>query len=258
MAASVTVGSGSRSLASRAAELAVVLTALSVLLIALGPIGWRAGWWHFRFAFNTLMPSSAYLAVAGLVVSISTLLLLRSSVGRGGTRAAIGALIVSAALVYVPWQWTHLRATAPPLHDITTDTQDPPAFAAVLQARRAEDGNTVVYDPNNAVLQKQGYPDLAPVMTSLPPPAAFKRALDTATEMGGWRIVLSDPAAGRIEASQSSRFFGFTDDIVIRVAAAGAGSRIDMRSEARQGRSDYGVNAARVRTYMDALRHAVG
>lgn len=258
MAASVTVGNGSRSLASRAPQLAVVLTALSVLLIAAGPLGWRAGWWHFRFAFNTLMPSSAYLAVAGLVVSIITLLFLRSSVGRRGTRAAICALIVSATLVYVPWQWTHLRATVPPLHDITTDTQNPPAFAAVLPARRAEDGNTVVYDPSNAALQEQGYPDLAPVTTSLPPPVAFERALDVATGMSGWRIVLSDPTAGRIEASQSSRFFGFTDDIVIRVAADGAGSRIDMRSEARQGRGDYGVNAARVRKYMDALRHAIG
>ncbi len=258
MSTSVAAGGSARALASRAAELAVVLTALSVLLIAAGPIGWRAGWWHFRFAFNVLMPYSAYLAVAGFVVSVVTLLFLRASVGRGGTRAAIAALIVSGALVYIPWQWTHIRGTVPQLHDITTDTENPPTFAAVLPARRAEDGNTVVYDPNNAALQKQGYPDIAPVLTQLPPSEAFKRALDTAGGMSGWRIVLSDPAAGRIEASQSSRFFGFTDDIVIRVAADGPGSRIDMRSEARQGRGDYGVNAARVRKYMDALRQAIG
>jgi uncharacterized protein (DUF1499 family) len=258
MTASVMAGGRRRNVASHASELAVVLTALSVLLIAAGPLGWRAGWWHFRFAFGTLMPYSAYLAVAGVVVSLATLLFLRSSVGRGGVWAALCTLVVCGVLVYVPWQYTQLRATVPPIHDITTDTQNPPVFAAVLPARRAEEGNTTAYDPNDAALQHQAYPDLAPVTTSLPPAEAFKRALDTANGMSGWRIVVSDPATGHIEASQSSRFFGFTDDIVIRVAADGAGSRIDMRSEARQGRGDFGVNAARIRKYMDALRHAVG
>jgi uncharacterized protein (DUF1499 family) len=254
MATLVRAGGVGRSLASHASELAVVLAALSLALMTLGPIGFRSGWWHYRFAFNVLMPYSAYLAAAGLVISIATLLFLRRAVGRAGTRGALAALFVSLVLLYIPWQFTHLRATVPPIHDITTDTENPPAFAAVLQARAAEEGNTVVYDPNNAALQRQGYPDLAPVRTRLPPTDAFRRALETANEMSGWRIILSDPASGHIEASQSSRFFGFTDDIVIRVLADGVGSRIDMRSEARQGHTDYGVNAARVRRYMDALR----
>ncbi len=76
--------------------------------------------------------------------------------------------------------------------------------------------------------------------------------------MPGWTIVASDPATGRIEASQTSRWFGFTDDIVIRVAAHGTGSRIDMRSLSRQGRSDFGVNAARIRAYMRALKQRAG
>jgi uncharacterized protein (DUF1499 family) len=70
----------------------------------------------------------------------------------------------------------------------------------------------------------------------------------------GWTILAADPQAGRIEASQQSFWYGFTDDIVIRVAAAGSGSRIDIRSSARHGRSDFGVNAARVRRYLAALR----
>jgi uncharacterized protein (DUF1499 family) len=254
MATLVRARGGGRGLASHASEFAVVLAVLSLVLITLGPVGFRTGWWHYRFAFNVLMPYSAYLAMAGLATSVVTLLFLRQTVGRAGTRGALAAFIVSGVLVYIPWQFTHLRATVPPIHDITTDTENPPSFAAVLQARAAEEGNTVVYDPNNATLQRQGYPDLAPVLTKLPPTDAFRRALETANEMSGWRIILSDPASGHIEASQSSRFFGFTDDIVIRVLADGAGSRIDMRSEARQGRTDYGVNAARVRRYLDALR----
>jgi uncharacterized protein (DUF1499 family) len=72
----------------------------------------------------------------------------------------------------------------------------------------------------------------------------------------GWTIVAADDTAGRIEASDRSRWFGFTDDIVIRVTASGSGSRVDVRSSARLGRSDFGVNAARIRAYLGALRTA--
>ncbi|MBV9687983.1 MAG: DUF1499 domain-containing protein, partial [Alphaproteobacteria bacterium] len=67
-----------------------------------------------------------------------------------------------------------------------------------------------------------------------------------------------DPAAGRIEASDRSRWFGFTDDIVVRIGASGSGSRIDVRSSSRLGRSDFGVNAARVRAYLTELRQTAG
>jgi len=76
--------------------------------------------------------------------------------------------------------------------------------------------------------------------------------------MSGWTIVKSDPAAGTIEGSQRSVFMGFTDDFVVRVSADGAGSRIDMRSESRQGNSDFGVNAARIRAYLAALKPDLG
>jgi len=76
--------------------------------------------------------------------------------------------------------------------------------------------------------------------------------------MPGSTIVASDVDAGRIEASQQSHWFRFTDDIVIRVVGDEAGSRIDMRSTSRQGLSDYGVNAARIRAYMSALRERIG
>jgi uncharacterized protein (DUF1499 family) len=77
-------------------------------------------------------------------------------------------------------------------------------------------------------MQKAAYPDLAPVMTTLPVTKAFNEALDVAKSMPGWTIVASDVDAGRIEASQQSRWFRFTDDIVIRVVGDEAGSRIDM------------------------------
>jgi uncharacterized protein (DUF1499 family) len=69
----------------------------------------------------------------------------------------------------------------------------------------------------------------------------------------GWEIVAAVPAEGRIEATDTTRFFGFKDDIVIRVKAEGAGSRVDVRSLSRVGKSDVGKNASRIRAYLIAL-----
>ncbi len=241
-------------LASLAVRLALGLAVLAFILLAVGPLGWRVGWWNFRFAFAVLMPWAGYVALGGAAIALLTRLLWRRALGRGGVIAALAGLVLSGILLYFPLSWNLTRGKYPPLHDISTDPTDPPAFAAVLPARQAESGNSTVYDPHEAVLQKQFYPDIAPVTTTLDPAASFAQALATAQAMSGWRIITEDAKTGRIEASQSSRWFGFTDDIVIRVATAEPGSRIDVRSEARQGRGDFGVNAARVRAYLARLR----
>ena len=161
-----------------------------------------------------------------------------------------GALVMAAILAYVPWQYQRIRSTLPPIHDITTDTDTPPAFVAVLPARAAENAGSVIYDHAELPqLQKRAYSDLAPIMTAMPVAKAFDQAIEVARAMPGWIIVAFDGKAGRIEASQQSLWFRFTDDVVIKIAGDEAGSRIDMRSTSRQGRSDYGVNAARIRAY---------
>ena len=231
------------------------LAALALLLLALAPVGWRAGWWHFRFAFTWLMTSSGLSATAAVAVSLVALAFGWTELGAGGLALVAVGLILGGALVYVPWQYNRTRSAVPRIHDITTDTETPPEFAAVLPARAAEKAATADYEgPELARSQKAAYPDLAPLDLTVPPAKAFEGALAAARSMPGWTIVASDPASGRIEASQTSRWFGFTDDIVIRVAARGPESRVDMRSLSRQGRSDFGVNAARIRAYMSALR----
>jgi uncharacterized protein (DUF1499 family) len=232
--------------------LALILAAGAVLLLALGPIGWRAHWWDLRFSLLTLMSYSAYLGVAAFVVGVIALV----AGGRRGRVMAIIAIIVGGVTAYVPWHYRAIAASVPRIHDITTDTVNPPAFVAAVPLRKAERGNPAAYEGAKiAALQKKAYPDIVPLDLPLAPSKAFDLALATAKEMG-WSIHVTDPQAGRIEASQQSFWYGFTDDIVIRVAAAGGGSRIDVRSSARHGRSDFGVNAARVRRYLTALRKA--
>jgi uncharacterized protein (DUF1499 family) len=141
----------------------------------------------------------------------------------------------------------------PPIHDITTDTDRPPAFVAIVPLR-ADAANPIDYAGTEVgAKQRQGYPDIAPATLAVPPNQAFDRALAAARSMG-WELVASDPASGRIEATDTTFWFGFKDDIVIRVAPAPGGSRVDIRSLSRVGVSDVGTNAARIRKYLGALK----
>jgi uncharacterized protein (DUF1499 family) len=247
-----------RSLLRHLPLLAALLAAIAVVLLALVPIGWRAGWWQLRFSLLTLMPWAAYFGIAALVVSVLALLLGRSRIQRRGIAVAVAAFVVGVATAYVPWHYDQLRQRVPPIHDITTDPGNPPAFVAVVAARKADGVNPVAYEGAKiAEQQKRAYPDIAPLILALPPDRAFSRALDAA-QARGWTIVAADPVAGRIEASDRSRWMGFIDDIVVRITPSDSGSRIDMRSSSRLGRSDFGVNAARIRDYLAALRVAAG
>jgi len=258
MAIATTSSGARRSVLRYSPLLALALAVIASALLAVGPIGWRAGWWHFRFAFLTLMPWAAYFGIAALVVSVLTLLLGRSRIESRGIAIAIVAFTAGGLIAYVPWHYDQIRQQAPPIHDITTDPDNPPAFVAVAALREAAGPDRVAYEGARvAEQQRLAYPDIQPLTLALAPAAAFNRALDTAQGMG-WTIVAADDAAGRIEASDRSRWFGFTDDIVIRIIPSASGSRIDLRSSSRVGRSDFGVNAARVERYLSALRATTG
>ena len=88
---------------------------------------------------------------------------------------------------------------------------------------------------------------------SQPPGLVFDRARLVA-ENQGWTIVTSDAAAGRLEATDTTRWFGFTDDIVVRLTPWGTGTRVDVRSVSRHGTTDTGTNARRIRRFLTALQ----
>jgi uncharacterized protein (DUF1499 family) len=241
-----------------AAHLAFWLAVVALFLLTVAPVGWRQGWWHYRSAFTWLMTSSGCLGLAAAALALFAILLGRSRIATGDGAMAGTALIVGAILTYVPLHYNRLRSTLPRIHDITTDTEQPPEFAAVLPARAAEHAATAHYEGRAvAMLQSTAYPDIVPLEVAMDADKAFAAALAVANAMPGWTIVASDPLARRIEASESSRWFRFTDDMVIRVTAVGPGARVDMRSLSRQGRSDFGVNATRIRSYMGRLRQHV-
>jgi uncharacterized protein (DUF1499 family) len=245
-------------LAKFCAAAALALSGLALCLLAIAPLGWRLGWWHYSLGLYRLMPASAFVAALAIAFSVFALVQGRSRLHLRTLAMLCAAFALSAILIYVPWQYSRTRNTLPPIHDVTTDIENPPVFKAVLAARAAERASDVAHrGPELAELQKSAYPDVVPLLIALPAASAFNEALHVAKSMPGWTIVASDADAGHIEATEQSRWFRFSDDVVIRIVAREGGSRIDMRSTSRQGRSDYGVNAARIRAFISTLRKRI-
>lgn len=242
-----------RSFSGAASVVACALALAALALLAMVPAGWRLGFWYYTVSF-AMMRYAAYVALAAAAAS-GVALFGWSWLSWWRRCTVLAALATALIVIYVPWHYARLAAATPPIHDITTDIDDPPLFWAVLPSRAEENANSIEYGGAAvARLQRAYYPQIAPVMTALPPRAAFAVALATAQAMPGWIDVIAEPEAWRVEASQESFWMHFTDDVSIRVSPVGSGSRIDVRSLSRQGRSDFGGNAARVAAYLDALK----
>ena len=195
---------------------------------------------------------AAMVAIGGAVAALVALLLsvAAPAPARGRGVAALALLVnalVAAPPLFMYWQAQQL----PKIHDISTDTANPPAFEAVLPLRKGA-RNAVAYSPGTAAEQRKGYPDIGPLTLSLAPQAAFERALQAARQMG-WEVVAAAPEALRIEATDTTLLFGFKDDVVVRITPQGQGSVVDVRSLSRVGGSDFGTNAKRVRAYLGRL-----
>ena len=223
----------------------------SALMLLSAPVGYRMHVLSLRFALLTLQSWSAYLAAAAAVISLLAVGLTLAQ-KRPGIGLAVLGILVGAGIVALPAAQQRKARNAPPIHDITTDTTDPPEFVAVLPLR-SNAPNKVAYGGERiAVQQRRAFPDIVPIFMNLPPPQAFDRALAAVRAMG-WDFVAADSTAGRIEATDTTFWFGFKDDVVVRVRPADGGSRIDVRSLSRVGGGDIGTNAARIRAYVKKL-----
>ncbi|HXZ47662.1 MAG TPA: DUF1499 domain-containing protein [Usitatibacter sp.] len=233
----------------RALALAASLAAFAMLAVS-GP-GTRLGVWTWQAGLS-LMQWGAW---TGIAAGAASLVLLATAIAprwRGRWWVALLALGFSAAAAAPPLFFLAEAKRVPPIHDITTDPGDPPRFVALLGTRLASPNGAAYGGPAVAARQRAAYPDIKPLDLPAPPAQTMRRALEVARAMG-WDIVASDPAEGRIEATARTTWFGFRDDVVVRIRPRDGGSRVDVRSDSRVGVSDIGANAARVREFLARL-----
>jgi len=207
--------------------------------------GVRAGLWPYGIGIRI------FAAVMFVGAGAALLAIIALSLRRFRARSAWIALAVGIVSAAVPLYFLGQARSVPPIHDITTDTQNPPQFVAILPLRGAA-ANPPGYDPKVGEVQKGAYPHIRPLELAVPPAAAFARALAAAREME-WEVVAAEEKEGRIEAVATTRWFGFKDDVVVRLAPADGGARIDVRSKSRVGRSDVGANAKRIERFLMLL-----
>lgn len=170
-----------------------------------------------------------------------------------------------AALVYVGWVGTFLIAalSVPAIHDVSTDLADPPMFQT-LQLRAdnwdnipgADDDEMKGMTPQQrwVVVHQKAFGDIRSVRIDEPVPSVVAKA-ERLAKGRGWEVAVALPEEGRLEATETSAFFRFKDDVVLRVRPTdtGEGSVVDMRSVSRVGVSDLGMNAKRVRAFLADL-----
>ncbi len=225
--------------------------AFGALLLLAAALGYRTGLLGLGTSFTVLRWGAMVSAGAAGLALITAIWAAFRRLHWQNIVAGLVAAAVGAGLYMIPADQQATARSVPPIHDITTDTDDPPSFVAILPLR-ADAPNPPEYDPAVAEQQREGYPDLRSLMLDAPPAAAFAQALAAAEAMG-WDLVADDSAAGRIEATDTTFWYGFKDDVVIRVRPDGAGSRVDVRSKSRVGLSDVGANARRIRAYTARL-----
>jgi uncharacterized protein (DUF1499 family) len=229
------------------------------------PMGVWLGLWPFGTGFQILGAVNPYTGWIGLGCLITGLILLglakKWHTGNGVLlfNLAAGGALAAGIAWYIP---TTFQAPAgqsyPPIHDVSTDLENIPQYVAVMPLR-ADAPNTTVYGgarnmtpERNAQLQQEAFPDLVPQYYDASLDAMFDRALSAVEEMG-WELVAAVPAEGRIEATATTFWFRFKDDVVIRLREENGQTRVDARSLSRVGGGDAGTNGKRLRRFFEIL-----
>jgi fatty-acyl-CoA synthase len=248
-------------------RLAFVLAVLLPVYFVVAALGTKFGLFEWRIGFGLLVFKLGALVLFGVfgIALIGLILSLVVKPRRGSGRALVALLVPALALGFVVSVMSKAK-TIPPIHDIATNIQDPPQYSpAVVAARAAIGGGNAVTSMTAPVAMLKGKsvgevgqaanPDIQPLSLAVPVADATRIAAEAAKAQG-LKAVTADAANGRIEAVAESFWFGFKDDVVIRVrpGPTAAASVIDVRSTSRVGVSDLGANAKRVRALLAAIK----
>jgi uncharacterized protein (DUF1499 family) len=202
--------------------------------------------------FQTFAAGALLGGLFATVVSLIGLFLSRGGKDPAGFQKSLMGLALALGLLIVVLGAAATGGDAPPINDITTDLDSPPAFAdAALVPEYAD--RDMSYPAEFVEIVRESYPDLASLSVPDAPADALLRA-ERAAESLGWEVIAKDGSRGTLYARDETALFRFVDDVVVRVTPTDDGSLIDVRSKSRDGRGDLGANAARIRALLEALQ----
>lgn len=230
-----------------------LVSLIAFLLVALpGPL-YRYGVVDLGTAF-TGFKFGVFAGITALILLVSQMIFKRKTVTLGST---VIALLLSAIAIAMPLSMMNKGKSVPPIHDISTDLINPPKFEAIAPLR-ADAPNPVEYAGAEAAKkQRDAYPDLK-TLSYTQSQSELVKATEQAVNNLGWELVNSDAGKGIIEATDSTMWFGFKDDVVVRVTDNGSERLLDIRSKSRVGGSDLGKNAERIHDFINELDKVLG
>lgn len=243
-------------------KLVVTTSAMSVVLLVAAPMGYKHGPSLLMSSLGTVM-LALVLALLVAALSLGLLLYVNKHQLLRDRRLLLIALAVSVIPMIAILPNVLKGTSVPPIHDISTDTQTPPIFHAIVNERLvgAKDESIVNdlaygagFDSPDvlAKMQQEAYPDIKTLELDTDVVSAVALA-SKIVEDAGMAVVNIDPELGIVEATATTFWFGFKDDVVIRIRPTRTGSKVDVRSVSRVGQSDLGANAARIKAILAEL-----
>ena len=221
--------------------IAFLLVVLAGLLYKYGIIELATVFAGFKYGIFT--------AIAALVLLILQVIFKRKTL----TLASVAITVVlSMVAIGLPLSMLSKGKSVPAIHDISTDLINPPKFVAIAPLR-ADAPNPVAYAGEaTAAQQRQGYPELKTLSYS-ESKAELVSAVEQVAKNLGWELVNTDTSEGIVEATDTTAWFGFKDDVIVRINDNGSERLIDIRSKSRVGGSDLGKNAERIHDFIEEL-----
>jgi uncharacterized protein (DUF1499 family) len=227
-----------------------IVSLLALLLVALpGPL----------YKYNVLDLGTAftgfrfgvYVGAAALVLILIQIIFLRKNISWGTVGVSALAAIIAVGL---PISMMSKAKTVPPIHDISTDLANPPEFVAIIPLRKSAPNPAEYAGEETAEQQRKAYPELTTQKYTQNIDVLFDTAQTSVVNLG-WELVNANKSSGIIEATDTTAWFGFKDDVVIRIRAMGQGSIVDVRSKSRVGKSDLGKNAERIHSLLKDINN---
>jgi len=228
-----------------AAALILSLAAGGVALLGVG--GSFLGFLSPLTGFQLFAAGALIGGLLSVIVALIGIFLSRGGNDPDGRKKSVTGLAIGLGLIIIVLGAASTAGDAPRINDITTDLDNPPEFTSSMVVPDYV-GRDMRYPEEFKAIVRESYPDLAPLRVSTSQQATFDQAIEIAESLG-WEISAQSEGRGVFDAQDVSSIFHFVDDITIRIDAEGSGSRIDMRSKSRDGQSDLGANAARIRAY---------
>jgi len=238
------------------ARATLVGSVIALVLLILGPVGTRLGVWGFQTGLLLIVPAGVLLAAIGLLVGLISIFVSKKR-GFVGDPPMLFISIAICAVILVTMGMQFQKGTSvPAIHNISTDVSDPPQFTQAIVELRGATSNPVDYDPDELALVQQGaYPEVNTLRVNSLKEETVGRVVRVLEDMG-LEIVTVDEGAGIVEATDTTFWFGFKDDVVVRIRPSAGGSVVDVRSVSRVGVSDLGANAARIVRILEAVESA--